>query len=127
MLGRGGDRGWGVLVEDASTGEIAAALVAISRGLVVLPAAIARRLGRVSAIDDTGDAGIAPLQETLTAREREVLELVSQGLSNKAIASHLGISGNTVKFHVSSICGKLGASSRTEAVRLGVRRGLVSL
>ena len=65
--------------------------------------------------------------ETLTARETEVLELLSQGLSNKAIAARLSISDQTVKFHVASICGKLGASNRTDAVRRGLRRGLTTL
>ena len=65
--------------------------------------------------------------EGLTAREIEVLELLAEGLSNKGIAGRLGISDQTVKFHVSSITGKLGAHSRTAAVRLAVRRGLITL
>jgi DNA-binding NarL/FixJ family response regulator len=65
--------------------------------------------------------------ETLTARETQVLELLAEGLSNKAIAGRLGISDQTVKFHVASIGGKLGAANRTEAVRLAVRRGLIAL
>ena len=65
--------------------------------------------------------------ETLTPRETEVLELLAQGLSNKAIAARLSISDQTVKFHVASICGKLGASNRTDAVRRGLRRGLTTL
>jgi DNA-binding NarL/FixJ family response regulator len=52
---------------------------------------------------------------------------LSEGLSNKAIADHLGISDQTVKFHVSAIAGKLGASNRTDAVRRAVRRGLIAL
>ncbi len=65
--------------------------------------------------------------ETLTRREIEVLELLAAGLPNKAIASRLGISDQTVKFHVGSISGKLGASNRTDAVRRAVRRGLLTL
>lgn len=65
--------------------------------------------------------------EPLTAREVEVLELLAEGLPNKSIAIRLGISDQTVKFHVASICGKLGAANRTQAVRLAVRRGLISL
>ena len=65
--------------------------------------------------------------ESLTPREVEVLELVAQGLPNKAIAARLGISDQTVKFHLTSISGKLGAINRTDAVRRAVRRGLVSL
>jgi DNA-binding NarL/FixJ family response regulator len=67
------------------------------------------------------------LQEPLTPREIEVLELLAEGLPNKGIASRLGISDQTVKFHVAAIMGKLGASNRTDAVRRAVRRGLVSL
>jgi DNA-binding CsgD family transcriptional regulator len=65
--------------------------------------------------------------ESLTAREREVLELLAEGLPNKAIGARLGISDQTVKFHVASIYGKLAASNRTEAVRKGVRLGLITL
>jgi DNA-binding NarL/FixJ family response regulator len=65
--------------------------------------------------------------EALTPREVEVLELLAEGLSNKGIAARLGISDQTVKFHAAAISGKLGARNRTEAVRLGVRRGLITL
>ena len=65
--------------------------------------------------------------EALTPREIQVLELLAEGLPNKAIAARLAISGQTVKFHVSSICGKLGAANRTEGVRRALRRGLISL
>ncbi len=68
-----------------------------------------------------------PLVEALTDREMQVLELLAEGLPNKAIGGRLGISTETVKFHVASIAGKLGAHNRTEAVRLAVRRGLLSL
>jgi DNA-binding NarL/FixJ family response regulator len=71
------------------------------------------------------DTAIAP--ETLTPREVQVLELVAEGLPNKAIALRLGISDQTVKFHVASICGKLGATNRTDAVRRAVQRGLITL
>jgi DNA-binding NarL/FixJ family response regulator len=65
--------------------------------------------------------------EPLTSRETEVLELLAEGLPNKAIASALGISDQTVKFHVASIAGKLGAVNRTDTVRRAVRRGLIAL
>jgi NarL family two-component system response regulator YdfI len=65
--------------------------------------------------------------ETLTAREQQVLELLAEGLPNKAIAARLGISDQTVKFHVASIAAKLGATNRTETVRLALRRGLLTL
>ena len=66
-------------------------------------------------------------QEALTPREVQVLELLAEGLPNKAIAARLNISDQTVKFHVSAICGKLGAANRTDAVRRAVRRGLITL
>jgi DNA-binding NarL/FixJ family response regulator len=67
------------------------------------------------------------IEEALTPREVEVLEWMAEGLSNKAIAARLGISDQTVKFHVASIAGKLGASNRTDAVRRALRRGLIGL
>jgi DNA-binding NarL/FixJ family response regulator len=66
-------------------------------------------------------------EEPLTHREVEVLELLAEGLPNKAIAARLGISDQTVKFHVAAISGKLGAANRTDAVRRAVRRGLITL
>ena len=65
--------------------------------------------------------------EPLTAREIQVLELLAEGLPNKAIARRLGISDQTVKFHVAALSGKLGAANRTDAVRRAVRRGLIAL
>jgi DNA-binding NarL/FixJ family response regulator len=71
---------------------------------------------------------VAPaVEEPMTAREQQVLELLAEGLPNKAIADRLGISDQTVKFHVASISGKLGAHNRTDAVRRAVRRGLITL
>ena len=67
------------------------------------------------------------LSEPLTPREIEVLGQLVEGLSNKTIAARLGISDQTVKFHVAAICGKLGAANRTDAVRRAIRRGLVSV
>jgi DNA-binding NarL/FixJ family response regulator len=67
------------------------------------------------------------VEEPLTAREIDVLELLAEGLPNKAIAARLRISDQTVKFHVSSICSKLLAANRTEAVRHAIRRGLVTV
>jgi DNA-binding NarL/FixJ family response regulator len=75
-----------------------------------------------------GTAAVAEeLAEPLTVREREVLELLGRGLSNKMIARDLKISEHTVKFHVSSAYAKLGASNRAEAVSLGARLGYISL
>jgi DNA-binding CsgD family transcriptional regulator len=69
----------------------------------------------------------SPVVESLTPREIDVLELVAEGLSNKAVAVRLGISDQTVKFHLTSISGKLGAINRTDAVRRAVQRGLITL
>src|SRR5262245_28081926 len=71
------------------------------------------------------DPSVTP--ESLTAREREVLELLAEGLPNKAIAARLGLSDQTVKAHVAAISGKLGAANRTDAVRRAVRDGLITL
>ena len=73
------------------------------------------------------DSGAMGFDEPLTPREIEVLELLAEGLPNKAIAERLRISDQTVKFHVSSISGKLNAANRTDAVRKAVRRGLITL
>jgi two-component system, NarL family, response regulator YdfI len=98
----------------AEVETLAAATAAIADADAVLVARPAR--------DRSGD-----VEEPLTPREVEVLELLSEGLPNKGIAERLDISDQTVKFHVASICGKLGAANRTDAVRRAVRRGLVVL
>ena len=113
-------RGWGLISPDAAPEELSAAIVAVAQGLVVLPRTLTGRLLR-------GHEAVEELAEPLTTREREVLGLLGRGLSNKMIARDLRISEHTVKFHVSSIYAKLGAASRTEAVGLGARLGLISL
>ena len=78
--------------------------------------------------DDDADGDFDSIaSETLTPRELEVVELLAQGLSNKSIAVRLGISDQTVKFHVASICGKLGAVNRTDAARRALRLGVIPL
>jgi len=88
-----------------------------------------RSIDSVDSVDsvDSIDSIDSIYREPLTRREIEVLDLLAEGLPNKAIAARLGISDQTVKFHVSSICGKLGAANRTDAVRRAVRRGIISL
>jgi DNA-binding CsgD family transcriptional regulator len=81
---------------------------------------------------NTGDEAVndvvsGPFIEPLTAREQDVLEQIAAGRSNREIASALGISEHTVKFHVSAVLGKLGVSSRAAAIRRGLQRGLVTL
>jgi DNA-binding NarL/FixJ family response regulator len=72
-------------------------------------------------------AALEVMEEALTPREVQVLELLAEGLANKAIADRLRISDQTVKFHVAAILGKLGVANRTEAVRIAVRRGLIAM
>ena len=111
-----------VLRSDATAGELVAAIAATAAGLVVLhPDAL-----RVPPTTVAGPRGTVE-EVALTPRELEILEMMAEGMSNRIIAAHLGISGYTVKFHVASILAKLGAASRTEAVTLGVRQGLISL
>ena len=74
-----------------------------------------------------GFSGPQKLVEQLTPREHEVLVLVADGLRNREIASRLGISEHTVKFHLAAVFGKLGASSRTELVRKALRLGLIDV
>jgi NarL family two-component system response regulator YdfI len=113
-----------VLPDDATAAEIVAAVEAVAAGLVVLhPEAIGALL---PALPATRPLSPAPNQ-ALTPREIEVLRMLAEGMGNKAIARQLSISDHTVKFHVSSIFAKLNASSRTEAVTLGARQGLILL
>ena len=118
-------RSWGLLPLDATAEELVAAVVAIHEGLIVgAPLLLGPAMNR------TWDAegGVSQMSfEPLTEREAEVLQLLAQGLANKQIAVALGISEHTVKFHVSSLYSKLGATNRTEAVRLGIQSGLVLL
>ena len=157
ILNRLSPQGWGIVQPDASTAQLQAAALAAARGLRVIPniydsqqnsQALApgkhmleqnvrqfdegQPHGRTGNPYTQGDFELDNIDivlpdESLTAREREVLELLSRGLPNKLIARRLQISEHTVKFHVSSIYAKLGASSRTDAVSRGVRRGFITL
>ena len=116
-----------VLPNDISSDQLVAALEAVASGLLVLHPTQA-----LTPVNTDGfpasparSAGLEELAEALTPRENEVLQMLAGGLGNKAIAAKLAISEHTVKFHVASILGKLGAASRTEAVTLGIRRGLI--
>jgi DNA-binding NarL/FixJ family response regulator len=111
----------GALLREADGPRLADALRAVARGLVVLDESLAE-----AALRPRG-AGPGSLLEPLTPREAEVLQLLAQGLHNKAIAERLRISEHTAKFHVTAILGKLGAESRTEAIVQAVRLGLVVL
>ncbi len=116
QLIRAGARG--VLPHGASSREIGLAIEAVAAGLIVT---------HPEALDSANGAIPAATPGPLTHREIEVLRMLSEGLANKEIAWRLKISEHTVKFHVSSLFQKLNASSRTEAVTMGVRQGLIML
>jgi two-component system, NarL family, response regulator YdfI len=105
-----------LLHSTASTEQIIHAIKSVSTGLTVFDGAL------VSQSSDN-----EPLVEQLTPREAEVLRLLADGLTNKDIAARMNISEHTIKFHIRSILGKLGAASRTEAVTRGLRSGLIEL
>jgi two-component system, NarL family, response regulator YdfI len=112
-----------LLAREASREEIHSAIQAASNGMVLLDPEIAKDL-----LAGNRQSGADPTLETfeeLTPREIEVLRMMAEGLGNKEIAARLGISDHTVKFHISSILAKTGASTRTEVVTLGIRMGLI--
>ena len=117
-------RPWGYLPREAGGEQLVATVRAVAAGLVAIDPALGGQLLASAALSSEGPSTAG---EELTEREREVLQLVALGLANKTIAARLGISEHTVKFHVAAILSKLGAGSRTEAVHLGARRGLVAL
>jgi DNA-binding NarL/FixJ family response regulator len=114
-----------ILHREASSEEIEAAIRAALVGMVLVEPELASDLAS-QVRSEPGELAPQPLGE-LTAREIEVLRMLAEGLGNKEMAERLGISEHTVKFHISSILGKLGAGSRTEAVTLGIRMGLIVL
>lgn len=114
----------GVLLRDHVGPGIHAALAAVRTGLTVIDAQLAETL-----VPPTRPTSGTPGKGRgeLTERERQVVQLLSEGLSNKLIADRLGISDHTAKFHVNGVMMKLGASTRTEAVVEAMRRGLIKL
>ncbi len=121
----------GILPRGATASEIIAAIGAAANNLIVAPPEILETLFSSNTIEDylpnvkknLSDEAV----KDLTPREREVLEFLVEGESNKVIAYRLHISEHTVKFHVASIFGKLGVNTRTEAVTQALRRGLILL
>jgi len=113
----------GVIPGNSTTDELAAVVQAAAAGLVAFPAANAAALfdARPASAMSPADAGV------LSPRELEVLQMMAEGLANKEIAWRMGISEHTVKFHVASILNRLDAGSRTQAVSMGLRRGLIML
>jgi DNA-binding NarL/FixJ family response regulator len=111
-----------VLPPDAGAAEILAAIQAAAAGMAVIDP------GDLESLVTAGVPQPAAEPATpLTAREREVLRMLADGAANKTIAWKLGISEHTVKFHVAQILAKLNAGTRTEAVTLGIRQGLILL
>jgi DNA-binding NarL/FixJ family response regulator len=110
----------GVLSRDRLERELLASLQALALGLIVLDEAFAEGLLRPPAPADA-------LVEPLTLRESEVLQLLAEGLTNRAIGERLGISEHTAKFHVNAILGKLAARTRGEAIAQAARLGLLVL
>ena len=120
--------GFGALQRDATGEALVAAIAAVAGGLIILDRRVA---GALLVTPERSHAPtperLADTEEPLTARELEVLQLLAEGLPNKRLAAQLHISEHTAKFHVSAILLKLGAASRTEAVTLAARRGLLIL
>jgi DNA-binding NarL/FixJ family response regulator len=111
----------GILPLNIDRDVLIPAVKAVAVGLTVVPSRFAETMFPTRA----GGASRGEYAESLTSREKEVLELLAEGLPNKVIAERLGISDHTAKFHVASILGKLGAASRTEAVTLAIRQGII--
>lgn len=119
---------WGaraLLPRDVDDDALATSIRAVARGLAVVSPSFIEALLAVE--ERSEPAAVASAGEELTAREREVLGHVAEGLSNKLIAHRLGISEHTVKFHVNAVMARLGAQSRTDAVVRAARRGLLVL
>jgi two-component system, NarL family, nitrate/nitrite response regulator NarL len=118
---------WGVVARSASRSQLRAAIVAVGSGLCVMTPETAGEGSVETAEDFDEDGDRLVLDEPLTARERDVLDMASRGLSNREIGAALGISEHTAKFHLAAIYGKLGVSTRTAAVRRGLRRGIITI
>ena len=116
---------WGVLSSNATEEELVAGIVAVGEGLWVGAPSLVESLMRLPKSREGSEE--ESFTEPLTAREKEVLEKMAEGLANKQIALSLSISEHTVKFHLSSLYAKLGVASRTEAVKRGIELGLISL
>jgi two-component system, NarL family, response regulator YdfI len=113
-----------ILPRDAGAEDMIPAVIAACAGFVFLDPACARNLAQQVRAPMLPSG---PANEHLTPRELEVLGMLAEGLGNREIAGRLGVSDHTVKFHISSILDKLGAATRTEAVTLGLRLGLILL
>jgi two-component system, NarL family, response regulator YdfI len=112
-----------IIPRDTNPEDLHLAIGAAEAGLVLLHPSSVRNLAARRLQPPAFDHDV----EQLTAREREVLRLISEGLGNKEIAARLAISEHTAKFHISSILGKLSVASRTEAVSQGIKKGLIPI
>jgi DNA-binding NarL/FixJ family response regulator len=117
----------GYLLKGAPRAELFEAIRIVHQGGSLLQPVVASRLLDQIAAPEGGPGSGAEAVEELTPREREVLALLVKGKQNKEIAAELTIAERTVKFHISSIFGKLGAGNRTEAVTTAIQQGLVEL
>lgn len=115
---------WGLLPLETSPEELAAAILAIKAGLYVSRPTQIRPWLTTQGLTQTDAQSDS---EALTQREAEVLQLMAAGLTNKQIAARLHLSEHTVKFHIASLFAKLAVSNRAEAVRVGARRGIITL
>ena len=113
----------GYLLKDASRDEVIDALQRVAAGEEVLNSAVSARLLR--RMTERNASGAVPT-ENLTPRERQVLALVANGMSNRKIGENLGITTGTAKAHVERVIGKLGAADRTQAAVRGIALGLVT-
>lgn len=113
--------GWALLGTDATPAELLAGVLAAAAGLAALPPE------DVAVAEEPEDPDPSPGGVTLTPRERDVLQQLAAGLSNKRAARELGVSESTVKFHVQAVYSKLGVQSRAGAVTRGVQLGLISV
>ncbi|MGJ3237478.1 MAG: response regulator transcription factor [Anaerolineae bacterium] len=111
---------YGVLMNETDPDTLLTALKTVGSGLIVLDPTLSFYFNSPGTHNEK-------LQESLTQRENEVLQLLAQGLTNKGIAHQLGVTDHTIKFHVNAIMTKLGAQSRTEAVVRATRAGLIIL
>ena len=114
-----------ILSRESDPDDVLSAIYAAYDGLVMLSTPTAESLAAI--FGDQLPEAEDELSEEITSRETDVLRMLAEGFVNKDIAARLGISEHTVKFHISSILDKLGASTRTEAVMLGIRRGLIPI
>ena len=138
-LAASGAPGWALIPPDANAAQLKAAVAAAAAGLAAVPAewaasgAVFDLLAPGNPADHDGgrqrldEDEEAVVQEALTARELDVLTWMARGASNRDIGERLGISEHTAKFHVASVLAKLGAHNRADAVRLGIRSGLVAV